>query len=72
VQRDLLPVATIDEAIFGSAMDGDDGHRGWKDYVAVHPRYQRRGFVRALTMALEERLARLRSPKTNLQVRASN
>ena len=49
-----------------------DSHRGRVYYVAVSPRYRRRGIGTALMERAEKELARLGCPKVNLQVRASN
>jgi ribosomal protein S18 acetylase RimI-like enzyme len=58
--------------IAGSVMAGYDGHRGWINYLAVHPDLRGSGLGGAL-MAEAERLLRERGcPKINLQVRASN
>jgi ribosomal protein S18 acetylase RimI-like enzyme len=53
-------------------MAGYDGHRGWINYLAVHPDHRRRGLGRTLMAAAEERLAGLGCPKVNLQVRGAN
>lgn len=58
--------------IIGTVMVGYDGHRGWINYLAVHPERRRTGLGRRL-MEEAERLLRLRGcPKINLQVRRSN
>lgn len=37
-----------DGRIIASIMVGYDGHRGWINYLAVHPAHQRRGHARQL------------------------
>ena len=36
-QDDLFLVAIKDEQLIGTLMGGYDGHRGWINYLAVHP-----------------------------------
>jgi ribosomal protein S18 acetylase RimI-like enzyme len=36
-------------------MVGYDGHRGWINYLAVHPAHQRRGHARQLMQRAERR-----------------
>ncbi len=69
---ELLLVGEEEEAIVGSVMAGYDGHRGWINYLAVHPARQGGGLGRALMDAAEERLRALGCAKINLQVRESN
>ena len=58
--------------IIGSAMGGYEGHRGWVNYLAVHPEQQGNGYGRILMETLEEKLIALGCPKINLQVRETN
>ncbi len=58
--------------IIASIMGGYEGHRGWINYLAVHPSCQRRGFARLLMQEIEIRLQEMGCPKINLQVRDSN
>lgn len=58
--------------VMASIMVGYDGHRGWVNYLAVHPSHQRRGRARALMQQAEQLLARLGCPKLSLQVRTGN
>lgn len=69
---ELFLVGVSDGVVVGSVMAGYDGHRGWINYLAVHPSQRGTGLGRALMRAAEERLARLGCPKINLQVRAEN
>src|SRR5690242_11850535 len=50
-------VGLCSNKIVASAMAGDDGHRGWLYYVAVHPDYRRNGFARRIVEAAEKWLA---------------
>ncbi|MBD3242578.1 MAG: GNAT family acetyltransferase [Chitinivibrionales bacterium] len=72
VQPELLLVGTENGRIVATVMAGYDGHRGWINYLAVHPDKRRRG-IGARVMAEAERLLRDRGcAKINLQVRTSN
>ena len=72
VQRELFFVATVKDAMVGTAMAGYDGHRGWVYYLAVSPAHRRLGIGRALIQRVEQALAELGCNKLNLQVRSSN
>jgi len=72
VQRELFLVGMVEERIVASVMVGYDGHRGWINYLAVHPDFQRKGFARKLMEAAQDLLFELGCPKINLQVRLSN
>lgn len=61
-----------DGRIIASIMVGYDGHRGWINYLAVHPSQQRQGHARRLMQQAEQALTQLGCPKLNLQVRAGN
>jgi len=72
VADDLFLVGEVEGVVVASAMAGYDGHRGWINYLAVHPDHQRGGFARELMDEAERRLRARGCPKINLQVRASN
>nr|WP_020647701.1 GNAT family acetyltransferase [Solimonas variicoloris] len=72
LQAEGFLVAMLDEAIVGSVMAGYDGHRGWVNYLAVHPAHRHRGIGRTLMAAAETYVASLGAPKLNLQVRDGN
>lgn len=67
-----LEVIEDDGRLLGSVMVGYDGHRGWINYLAVHPDHQRKGLGRLLMHAAEQRLRAMGCVKINLQVRGSN
>jgi ribosomal protein S18 acetylase RimI-like enzyme len=69
---DNLLVLEEDNQLIGSVMVGYEGHRGWVNYLAVHPDHQRQGLGRLLMDEAERRLRDLGCAKVNLQVRASN
>ena len=53
-------------------MAGYDGHRGWINYLAVHPDFQSRGYGNQLLAYVEKKLRVLGCPKINLQIRKGN
>lgn len=71
-QPDLFFVALLEDRIVGTVMAGYEGHRGWINYLAVAPEYQRRGIGRSLMRTAQAALQTLGCPKINLQVRRSN
>ena len=58
--------------LIATVMVGYDGHRGWINYLAVHPSHQRQGHARQLMQQAEQLLTERGCPKLNLQVRAGN
>lgn len=71
-QPELLLIAMLDGQLIGSVMAGYEGHRGWLNYLAVLPSFQRRGYgTRLVNKAIAE-LRKLGCLKVNLQVRKSN
>ncbi len=72
VRRDLFVVGEAGSVLVATAMGGYDGHRGWINYLAVDPRFRRRGFGRALMEHLEKKLLESGCPKINIQVRRKN
>ena len=72
-QKDgLFLLAVKDEQLIATLMGGYDGHRGWINYLAVHPHFQRNGVATALIQQLEKRLIALGCPKLQLLVRKEN
>src|SRR5581483_7936638 len=72
VRPDLFLVGLLESKIIASVMAGYEGHRGWLNYVAVDPKYQRRGLARKIMAEAERLLREAGCPKINLQVRSSN
>lgn len=72
MQAELFLVAELDGRILGSVMAGYDGHRGWINYLAVHPDRRRQGIGRRMMEEAERRLRAAGCPKINLQVRSKN
>lgn len=72
IQPDLFLVAAIENLIVATVMAGYEGHRGWINYLAVTPDYQRQGIGRLMMAKAEAELKKLGCPKVNLQIRATN
>jgi len=72
VNPELLLVAVQDSNLVGSVMGGYEGHRGWINYLAVAPVYQRQGIATLLIQRIEAELSLKGCPKINLQVREGN
>jgi len=72
VDPDLFLVGEIDKKIVATVMGGYEGHRGWINYLAVDPVYQKQGLGKQIMAVVENRLKDKGCPKINLQVRESN
>ncbi len=72
VGAEYFLVGEKDGKIVASAMGGYEGHRGWVNYLAVHPSEQGNGYGRLLMQHLEEQLIAAGCPKINLQIRDTN
>ena len=72
IDAELLLVAEQGSRIVGGVMAGYEGHRGWVNYLAVSPSYQRRGIATLLMQRVEADLMHRGCPKINLQVRETN
>ena len=72
VQPELFLVGLLDNVIIATVMAGYEGHRGWINYLAVDPRFRRRGIGRRMVAAVEAKLRTIGCPKINLQVREFN
>jgi len=72
VQPEMFLVGCLDGHIIATVMAGYDGHRGWINYLAVHPNHQGTGIGRSMMDEAEIRLRAAGCPKINLQVRSTN
>jgi len=72
VNPELFLVGVLDGQLIATLMAGYEGHRGWLNYLAVAPEYQRRGFARKIVTEAERLLKAAGCPKINLQIRSSN
>jgi len=71
-QPDLFFVGLFQKKLISTIMVGYEGHRGWINYLVVHPDYQRRGFGRQLMKYATNILLNMGCQKINIQVRESN
>ena len=71
-QKELFFVGLFNDEIIATAMFGYDGHRGWLNYFAVLPNFQKKGFGRQLMTYGEMALIERGCPKLNLQIRNDN
>ena len=69
---DQFLVCELDDDIIASAMYAYDGHRGSVNYLAILPRFQKRGIGLQLMRDIENRLTMLGCPKLNILIRHSN
>lgn len=72
VQPEMFLVGCAGEELVATVMAGYEGHRGWINYLAVHPSSQRSGLGRRMMDEAEDRLRAAGCPKINLQVRTGN
>ena len=72
VDPELFLVGALDGRLIATVMIGYEGHRGWINYLAVHPEHRRCGHARKIMAAGENLLSSLGCPKINLQVRTTN
>ena len=72
VNPELFLVGEMDGDIVATIMGGYEGHRGWVNYLAVSPAYQRKGYGRQMMDAVEIKLREMGCPKINLQIRETN
>jgi ribosomal protein S18 acetylase RimI-like enzyme len=72
VQPDMFLVGSSGERVVATVMAGYEGHRGWINYLAVHPDLMRRGIGKLMMDRAEYLLKEAGCPKVNLQVRSAN
>jgi ribosomal protein S18 acetylase RimI-like enzyme len=72
VNPEWFLVGLVDGQVVATVMAGYEGHRGWLNYLAVAPEFQRRGLAREMVTKAERLLRKAGCPKINLQIRASN
>lgn len=72
VQPDLFLVGFVSGELVAAVMAGYEGHRGWLNYLAVAPRFRRRGLGREMVAEAELRLREMGCPKINVQIRTRN
>ncbi|NOX63444.1 MAG: GNAT family acetyltransferase [Chloroflexi bacterium] len=72
VDPDLFLVGEVEGRLVAAAMAGYEGHRGWVNYLAVHPDFQRQGLGRRMMEEIEAKLIARGCPKINVQIRSDN
>ncbi len=72
IQPELFLVMFCTDQIIATVMAGYDGHRGWINYLAVHPQHRQSGIGRQMMNKAEKLLWEKGCPKINLQVRSTN
>ena len=72
VHPEMFLVGLSAGQIIATVMAGYEGHRGWINYLAVHPKHQRSSVGRRMMDEAEIRLRAAGCPKINLQVRSTN
>ncbi|BAY43311.1 GCN5-related N-acetyltransferase [Scytonema sp. HK-05] len=72
VQPHLFLVGVFGQELVATIMAGYEGHRGWINYLAVAPEYQRQGIGRLMMLKAERLLREAGCPKINLLVRTTN
>ena len=72
VQPELFLVGMLDSLLIATVMGGYDGHRGWINYLAVHPDFQGQGYAQQVMGNVESELRKRGCPKINLQIRSGN
>ena len=72
VQPELFLVGILDSRLIATVMGGYDGHRGWINYLAVHPDFQGKGYGQEIMNSVETGLLEMGCPKINLQIRTGN
>lgn len=71
-QPELFFVGECGGKVAATIMAGYDGHRGYMNYVGVHPVYQKKGFGKKMVMFVLSELQKKGSPKVNISVRTTN
>lgn len=72
VNPELFLVGTLEGKVIATVMAGYEGHRGWLNYLAVHPAHRLNGHGRQIVVEAEKLLRKAGCPKINLQVRTGN
>lgn len=72
VQAEMFLVGCLGGEVVATVMAGYEGHRGWINYLAVHPGHRRAGIGRRMMEEAERSLRAAGCPKINLQVRSGN
>ena len=72
VQPELVLFGLLRNSLIATVMGGYEGHRGWINYLAVHPDFQGNGYGQEIMNSVETGLREMGCPKINLQIRTGN
>ena len=72
VNPEMFLVGLLKGKVIASIMGGYEGHRGWINYLAVNPAYQRQNIGIRMVEVVEQRLRSMGCAKICLQVRLTN
>ena len=72
VNPEWFLIGELDGQLVASCMVGYEGHRGWINYLAVDPKYQRKRIASRMMEESEKILKKTGCAKINLQVRETN
>ena len=72
VQPELFLVGILDSNLIATVMGGYDGHRGWINYLAVHPDFWENVYGQKIMNSVETEIRKMGCPKINLQIRTAN
>ena len=72
VQPELFLVGILDSNLIATVMGGYDGHRGWVNFLAVHPDFRENGYEQKIMNSVETEIRKMGCPKINLQIRSGN
>ena len=72
VQPELFLVGILGNSLIATVMGGYEGHRGWINYLAVHPDFHGKGYGQGIMNSVETVLREMGCPKINLQIRTGN
>jgi len=72
VQPELFLVGILDSNLIATVMGGYDGHRGWINFLAVHPDFRENGYGQKIMNSVETEIREMGCPKINLQIRTGN
>ena len=72
VQPELFLVGILDSNLIATVMGGYDGHRGWINFLAVHPDFRENGYGQKIMNSVETEIRKMGCPKINFQIRTGN
>ena len=72
IQPELFLVGILDSNLIATVMGGYDGHRGWVNFLAVHPDFRENGYGQKIMNSVETEIRKMGCSKINLQIRTGN